>query len=178
MNKYRNKKTVHRSIKFDSIAEAEYYDLALWQAEANGWKVKLQERFELMPKFELDGKKYRKIEYIPDFTFYKNGKLVKVVDVKGMQTKDFKIKAKLFCHQYQVPLILAKKISEYVQGRAFLTRWSIMTTEEVIQMRIRSLQREIDDLERTKAVMVNETARKAIDLHIENLRREIRRLEE
>ncbi|HAQ4539422.1 TPA: antitoxin, partial [Enterococcus faecium] len=26
--------------------------------------------------------------------------------------------------------------------------------------------------------MVNETARKAIDLHIENLRREIRRLEE
>ncbi|HEN1821504.1 TPA: antitoxin, partial [Enterococcus faecium] len=28
-----------------------------------------------------------------------------------------------------------------------------MTTEEVIQMRIRSLQREIDDLERTKAVM-------------------------
>ncbi|HAR0280816.1 TPA: antitoxin, partial [Enterococcus faecium] len=45
-------------------------------------------------------------------------------------------------------------------------------------MRIRSIQREIDDLERTKAVMVNETARKAIDLHIENLRREIRRLEE
>lgn len=36
-----------------------------------------------------------------------------------------------------------------------------MTTEEVIQMRIRSLRREIDDLERTKAVMVNETARKA-----------------
>ncbi len=71
MNKYRNRKTIHLGIKFDSIAEAEYYDLALWQAEANGWKVKLQERFELMPKFELDGKKYRKIEYIPDFTFYK-----------------------------------------------------------------------------------------------------------
>ncbi|HGL3099480.1 TPA: antitoxin [Enterococcus faecium] len=53
-----------------------------------------------------------------------------------------------------------------------------MTTEEVIQIRIRSLQREIDDLERTKAVMVNETAKKAIDLHVENLRREIRRLEE
>ncbi|WP_154214309.1 DUF1064 domain-containing protein, partial [Enterococcus faecium] len=48
MNKYRNRKTIHRGIKFDSIAEAEYYDLALWQAEANGWKVKLQERFELM----------------------------------------------------------------------------------------------------------------------------------
>lgn len=58
MNKYRNRKTVYRGIKFDSVAEAEYYDLALWQAEANGWKVKLQERFELMPKFELDEKKY------------------------------------------------------------------------------------------------------------------------
>ena len=54
----------------------------------------------------------------------------------------------------------------------------MIATEEVIQMRIRSLQREIDDLERTKAVMVNETARKAIDLHIVNLRREIHRLEE
>ncbi|NTQ63557.1 antitoxin [Enterococcus faecium] len=53
-----------------------------------------------------------------------------------------------------------------------------MATEEVIQMRIRNIQREIDDLERTKAVMVSETARKAIDLYIENLRREIRRLEE
>ncbi|EME3493754.1 antitoxin [Enterococcus faecium] len=53
-----------------------------------------------------------------------------------------------------------------------------MTTEEVIQMRIRSIQREIDELVRTKAVMINETARTAIDLHIENLRREIRRLEE
>ncbi|EME8213099.1 antitoxin [Enterococcus faecium] len=52
-----------------------------------------------------------------------------------------------------------------------------MTTEELIQMRIRILQREIDDLERTKAVMVNETVRKAVDLHIVNLRREIRKLE-
>ncbi|ENZ9221633.1 antitoxin [Enterococcus hirae] len=53
-----------------------------------------------------------------------------------------------------------------------------MVREEVIQLHIRSLQCEIDDLERTKAVMINETARTAIDLHIENLQREIRRLKE
>lgn len=53
-----------------------------------------------------------------------------------------------------------------------------MTTKEAIQLHIRSLRREIDDLEQTKIAMVNETAREAIDLHIENLRREIRRLEE
>ena len=52
-----------------------------------------------------------------------------------------------------------------------------MTTEEVIQMRIRSIRLEIDDLERTKAVMLNETAKKAIDLHVDRLEREIRRLE-
>ena len=52
-----------------------------------------------------------------------------------------------------------------------------MTTKEVIQLHIRSLQREIDDLEKTKVAMVNETAREAIDLQIENLRMEIRRLE-
>lgn len=109
MNKYRNTKTIYRGIKFDSKAEAEYYDLAVWQAQAEDWELKLQERFELLPKFELEGKKYRKIEYVPDFTFYKNGKLVKVVDVKGMQTKDFKLKAKLFCQKFQIPLILAKK---------------------------------------------------------------------
>ena len=41
-----------------------------------------------------------------------------------------------------------------------------MTTEEEIQMRIRSIQREMEDLERKKAVMVNETAMKALECHI------------
>ncbi|ELB09806.1 hypothetical protein OII_03202 [Enterococcus faecium EnGen0029] len=77
MNKYRNKKTVHRGIKFDSIAEAEYYDLALWQAEANGWKVKLQERFELMPKFELDGRSIARSSIFPTSHFIKTANLSK-----------------------------------------------------------------------------------------------------
>lgn len=41
MNKYRNRKTVHREIKFDSVAEAEYYDLAVWQAEAKTHETRL-----------------------------------------------------------------------------------------------------------------------------------------
>ncbi len=122
MNKYSNKKTVHRGIKFDSKAEAEYYDLALWQAQANGWKVKLQERFELMPKFELEGKKYRKIEYIPDFTFYKSGKLVKVVDVKGDADKRFQNQSETLLQSISSTADLSEEISEYVQGRTVLTR--------------------------------------------------------
>lgn len=109
MRKYRNVKTTINGIKFDSKAEAEYYLIARSYAERNNLELRLQEKFEIMPGFSLGGKNYRKINYIPDFTFYEDGQLVKVVDVKGMQTKDFKIKAKIFCYKYQVPLILAKK---------------------------------------------------------------------
>ncbi|MGG5376062.1 hypothetical protein IGI57_002570 [Enterococcus sp. DIV0213j] len=119
-NKYKNKKTSHRGILFDSKAEAEYYDLAIWQAEASGWTLKLQEKFEIQPKFELNGKKYQRIDYKPDFVFYdKTGKIVKVVDVKGVQTRDFKLKAKIFCYRYQIPLILAKKRGNVFEETAF-----------------------------------------------------------
>ncbi|EOS7778670.1 hypothetical protein FDO53_RS13685 [Enterococcus hirae] len=36
-----------------------------------------------------------------------------------MQTKDFKIKAKLFCHRYQVPLILAKNMARRSRKSVF-----------------------------------------------------------
>lgn len=63
----------------------------------------------MIPRFRAWDKRKSVMREVAVLHFTKNGKLVKVVDVKGMQTKDFKIKAKLFCHQYQVPLILAKK---------------------------------------------------------------------
>ncbi|MGG5359370.1 antitoxin [Enterococcus sp. DIV0240a] len=46
-----------------------------------------------------------------------------------------------------------------------------------VQDYVAKLQREIDDLKQSKAVMVNETAKETIDLYIQNLEREIRRLE-
>lgn len=109
MSKYSNRKVVINGIKFDSVAEGEYYLIARTFASKNGLEMRLQEKFELASKFKLMGKTYRAISYIPDFTFYDNGELVKVVDVKGMQTKDFKLKAKLFCRKYQIPIYLAKK---------------------------------------------------------------------
>ncbi|MFN6691358.1 DUF1064 domain-containing protein, partial [Enterococcus gallinarum] len=53
-------------------------------------------------------KTIRSITYTPDFTFWDGNKLVQAVDVKGVQTEAFKIKAKLFCFRYQIELILAK----------------------------------------------------------------------
>ena len=100
-------KTVIDGIKFDSKAEALYYQL-----HKHDKSMKMQEKFVLMDKFRLNGKAYREIAYVPDFTFYdEQGNLIKVVDVKGMMTDVFKIKAKLFASRYGMQITVAKKVS-------------------------------------------------------------------
>lgn len=66
-NKYKAVKTVVDGIKFDSKAEALYYQLY-----KHDKGMKMQEKFVLMDKFKLNGKTYREIAYKPDFTFYDN----------------------------------------------------------------------------------------------------------
>ena len=50
--------------------------------------------------FKKDGKTIREISYIADFVYEQGGKII-VEDVKGMQTKEFKLKRKMF--EYQFP---------------------------------------------------------------------------
>lgn len=107
-NKYGNHKVVSAGIKFDSKAEAAYLPVARAYAKKHGLELRLQEAFELQPGYKLSGRRKQAIKYIPDFTFWDGDKLVKVVDVKGKQTADFRVKAKLFCYKYQIPLILAE----------------------------------------------------------------------
>lgn len=102
--KYKNKKVAVDGITFDSIAESKYYLMLKRQ----GLDFKMQESFVLQPAFEFRGKKYRAITYKPDFTIYEKGELVKVVDVKGVQTDTFKIKAKMFVKSFEIDLVLAK----------------------------------------------------------------------
>ena len=106
--KYGNRKIYFEGIKFDSIAEANYYAVAKRYADQHGLELRLQERFELLPTHKRNGKTVRAIKYVPDFTFWDGDRLVKVVDVKGFETKDFKLKAKWFCYKYDCDLILAK----------------------------------------------------------------------
>ena len=71
----------------------------------------MQETFVLQDKFRLNGKAYIAIKYKPDFTFYdEHGNLTKVVDVKGVMTDVFKIKAKLFANRYGMQITVAKKV--------------------------------------------------------------------
>lgn len=99
-------KTVINGIKFDSKAEALYYQL-----HKHDEGMKMQETFVLQDKFRLNGKAYIAIKYKPDFTFYdEQGNLTKIVDVKGVMTDIFKIKAKLFANRYGMQITVAKKV--------------------------------------------------------------------
>lgn len=101
MSKYRAKKTEIDGIKFDSKKEAKRY-IALRELEKKGniEKLILQPRFLLQEGFRKNGKAYRKIEYVADFMYEQDGKLI-IEDVKGMKTDVYKLKQKLFEKRYQ-----------------------------------------------------------------------------
>ena len=98
MNKYYNKKTKIDGIKFDSQLEAKRYkELKLMEQTGLIKDLVLQPRFEVLKKFKRGKKSYRKIEYIADFAYFDLGKNRQVIeDIKGFETKDFKLKMKLF----------------------------------------------------------------------------------
>jgi hypothetical protein len=100
MNKYRNKKVQVDMFVFDSIAESRRYkELALLERAKKIKNLQLQPKFLLQESFKKNGKTFRKIEYIADFMYEENGQVI-VEDVKGMETKEFKIKRKLFEYKY------------------------------------------------------------------------------
>lgn len=100
MNKYRNKKVIVDGYVFDSIQESERYkELKLLLKAGEIQDLELQPHFLLQEGFKKKGKTYKKIEYIADFKYIENGKIV-VEDVKGMQTDVFKLKHKIFEKNY------------------------------------------------------------------------------
>lgn len=102
MNKYRNKKIIIDGIKFDSIAEgSRYKELKLLEKGNYITELKLQPKFELQEKYtNSKGEHIRAITYRADFSYIENGKLI-VEDVKGMETKEFKLKKKMFEYKYK-----------------------------------------------------------------------------
>lgn len=79
-----------------------------------------REHFELQPEFILqegfthEGKKYRPIKYVGDFLLRaKSGDIV--VDTKGHETQEFKMKAKMFVYTYRETIQLVKRKSELLE---------------------------------------------------------------
>lgn len=100
MGKYNNRKTVIDNIKFDSNAEATRYQfLKILLKTGKIEDLELQPKFLLQPSFKKNGKTIRAINYIADFKYIQDKKVV-IEDVKGMETKEFKIKKKLFEYKY------------------------------------------------------------------------------
>lgn len=107
--KYGNKKVYRYGHWFDSIAEAEYYPIAVAYAKEYGYELKLQDRIDILPTLKLNEWAIKKMQYVADYSFYHRGKIVRLVDVKGVETKDFRLKAKMIARELGIVIVLAKK---------------------------------------------------------------------
>lgn len=105
-NKYHNIKTIYDDIKFDSIKESQVY--ARLKTMENFGLIKdleLQVEYELMPKFELYGKTYRKTTYLADFRYFSNeDNKIHVIDVKGVKTDVYKLKKKMMAYIHKIEI--------------------------------------------------------------------------
>jgi hypothetical protein len=103
-SKYHNIKTEIDGIKFDSRKEANRYaELKIMQQGKLIRDLELQPRFELMPAFSKNGKKFRPIVYVADFSYYdilQNKKIVEDVKSKATKTDVYKLKKKMFERLY------------------------------------------------------------------------------
>ena len=118
MGKIYHKKTEVDGIIFDSQTEAEYYEYLKYNKDVI--KFEMQKEFILQNKFLIvngeridethkDFKKIQKanpgctiqaIKYIADFVVHYKDGTVRVIDVKGQKTVDFKLKEKMFNYMY------------------------------------------------------------------------------
>lgn len=110
-SKYNNKRIEYDNIIFDSIAEKNrYIELKLLEDIGEICKLECQYKILLQDKFTYQNSKIREIIYIADFKYFDN--IIKkwiLEDLKGYQTVEFKLKAKLLKYK----LVHDKNFEEY-----------------------------------------------------------------
>lgn len=101
-NKYKRSPKEYRTfngIVFDSKKEMIRYQILLvLQKKGVISDLSLQPEFILQDKFVYQDKIVRAIKYIADFKYLQDGKTI-IEDTKGMKTKEYLIKKKLFLMQ-------------------------------------------------------------------------------
>lgn len=105
MSKYHNKHTEQDGYSFDSLAESRrYWELKALERAGEISGLVVHPRFVILPAFERDGVKIRKIEYVGDFQYEDHGTLivedVKGGNLKGTRTEAYRIKRKMFLAKY------------------------------------------------------------------------------
>lgn len=136
-NKLNSSKCYINGIKFDSIAESKFYLFLKEKLRAGDIQsFSLQPEYELIQSYKRthDGKDINPLKYRSDFLIQKNDGEVIIVDTKGYETPEFKIKRKLydFLHEHfpqDFPRLVVIKIRERVTGDT----WFNMDSNEEIR---------------------------------------------
>lgn len=111
MDKYQNKKTEIRGIKFDSKREAaRYVELLAMQRAGEIYGLDCQSSFELIPaQVSPSGRKERRVTYVADFAYYRASDGQRVVeDVKSPVTAKlpaYIIKRKLMLRVHGIEVV-------------------------------------------------------------------------
>lgn len=111
-SKYKNQKTVIKNIRFDSKLEGMIYLKILEFAKKYPINFERQPEYVLIDGFSIGKKKFRRTVYKGDFNIVINGKIY-TIDVKGFETKVFKLKRKMFAKCYGREIIVIKSISQF-----------------------------------------------------------------
>ena len=107
--KYRNRKAVRGSIRFDSQKEARRYDFLI-ERERRGEirDLRLQVDFTLQEAYtDAEGRRVRAIRYRADFTYYEGAQGRQVVeDVKSRatRTREYAMKKKLLKDRFGIDI--------------------------------------------------------------------------
>lgn len=111
-NKYHARKTAVYGIAFDSKREAEYYLLLREKKRLGEIKsIDLQPTYTLLEGFrDNQGKQQKPITYTPDFLVeYDDGRR-EVIEVKGVKTRDYLLRKKLFLYAMRKKDILFREV--------------------------------------------------------------------
>jgi len=102
VSKYGARKTMVDNIKFDSAAEARYYQrLKLLKRAGEIKDFELQTEFILQDEYRTrDGKKRQPIKYKADFVIEHLDGTKEAIDVKGVLTPVYRLKKKMFEYRY------------------------------------------------------------------------------
>lgn len=108
-SKYHAEPVMVDGIRFDSKMEARrYVQLRDMQDAGIIQDLELQPEYEICPAYRKNGKAIRKSVYRADFRYVQDGKIV-VEDVKGMETREFRLKKKLVEYKFpEVTITLVK----------------------------------------------------------------------
>lgn len=112
LNKYNARKTVMCGHTFDSRREAEIYlDLLSRKQAGEIVRIGFQPSYTLLEAFrDNTGKKQRAITYTADFfVTYADGH-AEVIEVKGVRTRDYTLRKKLFLHMMKDTDVLFREV--------------------------------------------------------------------